>query len=218
LFPRVRFSSVNSYIEATMKLRWSYVEATLKRRWSYVEATLKLGVNGWILMFMLTRPSRFAVSHAVEKFVSFCWILFYSFLSLSQPPIPLFTNDKQLTSCSLEKPTDAGSQPFGLCGRELFLAVQKDAVWWRLRTQCQAVFVPERMQKMHKMFYNSLCALVGNFTAQSASKLNSMVWVRERTIPTERPPLVGEVSANFFADRGCHVVNVTDPYGRILGF
>jgi hypothetical protein len=26
-------------------------------------------------------------------------------------------------------------------------------------------------------------------------KLNSMVWVRERTIPTERPPLVGEVIA-----------------------
>jgi hypothetical protein len=28
-------------------------------------------------------------------------------------------------------------------------------------------------------------------------KTNSMVWVRERTIPTERPPLVGEVIANF---------------------
>jgi hypothetical protein len=28
-------------------------------------------------------------------------------------------------------------------------------------------------------------------------KLNSMVWVRERTIPTERPLLVGEVSVNF---------------------
>jgi hypothetical protein len=28
-------------------------------------------------------------------------------------------------------------------------------------------------------------------------KLNSMVRVRERTIPTERPPLVGEVIANF---------------------
>jgi hypothetical protein len=25
------------------------------------------------------------------------------------------------------------------------------------------------------------------------------------------PPLVGEVSANSFADRGCHVVSVTDP-------
>jgi hypothetical protein len=41
-----------------------------------------------------------------------------------------------------------------------------------------------------------------------------MVRVRERTIPTERPPLVGEASA----ERGCHVVSVTNPYGRILGF
>jgi hypothetical protein len=32
-------------------------------------------------------------------------------------------------------------------------------------------------------------------------------------MPTERPPLVGTVSANF-----CHVVSVTDPYDRILGF
>jgi hypothetical protein len=29
-------------------------------------------------------------------------------------------------------------------------------------------------------------------------KLNSMVWVRERTIPTERPPLVVEVITNFY--------------------
>jgi hypothetical protein len=28
-------------------------------------------------------------------------------------------------------------------------------------------------------------------------KLNSVAWVRERTIPTQRPPLVGEVNANF---------------------
>jgi hypothetical protein len=28
-------------------------------------------------------------------------------------------------------------------------------------------------------------------------KLNSMVWVCERTLPPERPPLVGEVIANF---------------------
>jgi hypothetical protein len=46
--------------------------------------------------------------------------------------------------------------------------------------------------------------------------LNSVAWVRERTIPTERPPLDGEINA-IFADRGCHVVRVTDPYGRILG-
>jgi hypothetical protein len=30
------------------------------------------------------------------------------------------------------------------------------------------------------------------------TKTNSVALVRERTIPTERPPLVGEVSANFF--------------------
>jgi hypothetical protein len=37
--------------------------------------------------------------------------------------------------------------------------------------------------------------------------------VRKRTIPTEQPPLVGEVSAKF-ADRGCRVVSATDPHGR----
>jgi len=29
------------------------------------------------------------------------------------------------------------------------------------------------------------------------TKLNSVALVRERTVPTERPPPVGEVSANF---------------------
>jgi hypothetical protein len=48
-------------------------------------------------------------------------------------------------------------------------------------------------------------------------KKKSVALVRERTIPTERPPLVGEVSANV-CGRGCHVVSVTDSYGRILGF
>jgi hypothetical protein len=42
--------------------------------------------------------------------------------------------------------------------------------------------------------------------------------VRERTISTEQLPLVDEVTANFFADRGCHVVGVTDPHYRILDF
>jgi hypothetical protein len=45
-----------------------------------------------------------------------------------------------------------------------------------------------------------------------------MASVRTRTITTERPPLVSEVSANYSADRGCHVVSVTNPYGRILVF
>jgi hypothetical protein len=43
---------------------------------------------------------------------------------------------------------------------------------------------------------------------------NSVALVRERTVPTERPPLVGEVTA----DRECLVVSATDPYDRILDF
>jgi hypothetical protein len=52
---------------------------------------------------------------------------------------------------------------------------------------------------------------------QTNNKTNSVALVRERTIPTERPPLVGEVSATF-ADRGCRVVSATNSYGRILDF
>jgi hypothetical protein len=54
-------------------------------------------------------------------------------------------------------------------------------------------------------------------TVHTKTKLNPMVWVRERTIPTERPPLVGEVLPTC-ADRRCHVVSVTDSSGRISRF
>jgi hypothetical protein len=36
-------------------------------------------------------------------------------------------------------------------------------------------------------------------------------------MPTERPPLLGEVVPTF-ADRGCCVVSATDSPGRIFGF
>ena len=40
-------------------------------------------------------------------------------------------------------------------------------------------------------------------TSETAkTKLNSVALVRERTITTERPPPVGEVSANFWGWRG----------------
>jgi hypothetical protein len=47
---------------------------------------------------------------------------------------------------------------------------------------------------------------------------NSVALVCERTIPTKRPPLVSDVSANFLRIEVCRVVSVTDPYDRILGF
>jgi hypothetical protein len=45
----------------------------------------------------------------------------------------------------------------------------------------------------------------------------SMTLVRERTILTELPPLVGEVGANF-EDRRCRVVSASDPHVCILSF
>jgi hypothetical protein len=50
-------------------------------------------------------------------------------------------------------------------------------------------------------------------TVLTAKKLNSVALDRERTMPTERPPLVGEVVPTF-ADRGCCVVSATDFHGR----
>jgi hypothetical protein len=47
-------------------------------------------------------------------------------------------------------------------------------------------------------------------SAYIKTKLNSVVLVRKRTIPTERPATL--------ADRGCRVVSATDPHGRNLGF
>jgi hypothetical protein len=49
--------------------------------------------------------------------------------------------------------------------------------------------------------------------SRRATELNSVVLVRERTTPTDRPPLVGEVVPTF-ADRGCCVVSATDSRGR----
>ena len=48
---------------------------------------------------------------------------------------------------------------------------------------------------LDEIFYNFLF-LLNNFGVNK-TKLNSVALVRERTIPTERPPPVGEVSANF---------------------
>jgi hypothetical protein len=47
---------------------------------------------------------------------------------------------------------------------------------------------------------------------------NSVALVRERTTPTQRPPLVGEVSANFCGYRGVAWSVRRVPYGLNLGF
>jgi hypothetical protein len=53
--------------------------------------------------------------------------------------------------------------------------------------------------KMYKtvILFSFCCILLCKYLTKT-KKLNSVAWVRERTIPIERPPLVGEVSANFW--------------------
>jgi hypothetical protein len=59
----------------------------------------------------------------------------------------------------------------------------------------------------------SVGILISMCIKESKTKLNSVALVRERTMPTERRPFVGEVVPTF-ADRGCCVVRATDPPGR----
>jgi hypothetical protein len=44
--------------------------------------------------------------------------------------------------------------------------------------------------------------LLNIMSIYNKTKLNSIVWARDRTIPTKRPPLVGEVIANFLRIEG----------------
>jgi hypothetical protein len=69
------------------------------------------------------------------------------------------------------------------------------------------------IQRTFSLFYWTRHKLV----ALRTNKKYSVALVREQTIPTERSPLVGEVSSNF-CGLGCHVVSVTDPYDCILAF
>jgi hypothetical protein len=49
------------------------------------------------------------------------------------------------------------------------------------------------------------------------AKKNFVAWNRDRTVPPNDRRL-SAILVPTFADWGCHVGNVTDPYGRILGF
>jgi hypothetical protein len=58
-----------------------------------------------------------------------------------------------------------------------------------------------------------LCSYNCNFKTIISN--NSVALVSKRTVPTERQPLVGEISANSCRQK---VVSATDPYGSNLGF
>jgi hypothetical protein len=68
------------------------------------------------------------------------------------------------------------------------------------------ILLKVHLDKQQKLICSGQCLAI-----LSKSKLNSVAWVHERTIPTERLPT--------FADRGYHVVvSVMGPYGNVHGF
>jgi hypothetical protein len=87
--------------------------------------------------------------------------------------------------------------------------------WWRY----QELMLPPAQLSVSLQWANyfamRLCRPHGEYIHKT--KLNSVAWVRERTVTTGRPQIVGEVSTNF-CEKRVHVVSVTDPYGHILGF
>jgi hypothetical protein len=63
---------------------------------------------------------------------------------------------------------------------------------------------------------NMPCGLMVRTAEGWERERNAVALVYERTILTERPPLVGEISANFCGQRvSC---GQRDPHGHILGF
>jgi hypothetical protein len=88
-------------------------------------------------------------------------------------------------------------------------------VHWEEITQLQAGYIMKRFQPNNKLLVASTQKRTVSDSRISlsqsrkdtrdrfvvATKLNSVAWVRERTIPTEWPPLVVEVSANFCGKR-----------------
>jgi hypothetical protein len=57
---------------------------------------------------------------------------------------------------------------------------------------------------------------VTNLLGAANKTNNSVAWLCERTIPTERPPFVGEVSADYWGQ--FRMASAADPHGRSLGF
>jgi hypothetical protein len=85
-------------------------------------------------------------------------------------------------------------------------------------------FVLESKSYFQKIFMSqtitTFAAIVTKFSVMATAfwaVIITVTWVRKRIIPTERSPVVREVTTKF-ADRMCHVVSVTDFYGRIFGF
>jgi hypothetical protein len=92
-----------------------------------------------------------------------------------------------------------------------FILSESDSKHWS--ENCSAV-----VYMMEILVLTAVTRLHGVISQKIALIVNSVALVHERTIPTERPLLVGEVSANFCGWRGVRWSVRQIPYGRNLGF
>jgi hypothetical protein len=79
---------------------------------------------------------------------------------------------------------------------------------------CSAVFSCKRQRRSMLQILQWPCKYVNIMLCENyknKNETNSVAWVRELTIPTERPPLVGEVNANFLQIERCSVLSAADP-------
>jgi hypothetical protein len=73
----------------------------------------------------------------------------------------------------------------------------KNVLIWAQLTELVHISGQEHQPKHTICKATTIQTISESYITMKKRKLNSMVWVRERTIPTKRPPLVGEVIANF---------------------
>jgi hypothetical protein len=59
---------------------------------------------------------------------------------------------------------------------------------------------------------------VGGTQLKSQTKTKLVVWCPRVNYTDRATATCRRSDCQLFADRGCHMVSVTDPYGRILGF
>jgi hypothetical protein len=89
---------------------------------------------------------------------------------------------------------------------------------------CRTAFSPVRVSEIkEKGDFETRAALTAlhiytTLDKQTKEKQTRWLLFRERTIPTERQPLVAEFLYKILQIEGCRVVRPTDPYGLILGF
>jgi hypothetical protein len=107
---------------------------------------------------------------------------------------------------------DAHCSVHGRGNRNCSLQIQKDVCTpqYIIKGCCSSCLHAKNMSAVE--IRSELCAVYGKNVMK-----NSMTWVSERTIPTEQSRLSAKL-VPALADRGCYVVSVTDPYGRILSF